>query len=150
ILACGACFLPPLPQQRESLPAPLASVHKIAIQVEDGTGSNLFDPVAMSSVTVGEFDRLWAESQVRATVFNSGRPSDAVLKIVVLRKTASCAPQGNGEYCSIELIASYTLTAVDGGVLLSMPQLSSKNGIWQQGNSLPEELKANTFRRLAS
>jgi hypothetical protein len=152
ILACGACFMPPL-SQNEPPPPPnrLASVHRITIDVEDGTGSNLFDPVAMSSVTVGEFDRLWAESPVRATVFNAGRPSDAVLKIVVLHKTASCTLQSNGkQLCSFEMISSFTLMAADGRILQSRPQESSKFGVWYQGDSLPGNLNANPFRQNAA
>jgi hypothetical protein len=150
ILACGACFLPPLPQKKAPLPPALSSVHEIAVQVEDGAAGNLFDPVIMSSATASNFNRILMDYQVRAEAYNTGGHGDAVLRITVLNKTTSCVPKGNGEYCSIELIASYTLTAVDGRVLLSRPRESSKNGIWQQGNSLPENLKANTFRRLAS
>jgi RNase P/RNase MRP subunit p29 len=150
ILACGACFLPPLPQKKAPLPPALSSVHKIAVQVEDGTAGNLFDSVIMSSATASNFNRILMDYQVRAEAYNTVGHGDAVLRITMLNKTASCVPKGDGEYCSIELIASYTLTAVDGRVLLSRPQESSKNGIWQQGNSLPENLKASTFERLAS
>jgi hypothetical protein len=150
ILACGACFLPPLPQKKAPLPPALSSVHEIAVQVEDGAAGNLFDPVIMSKATADVFNQFWMDYQVRAEAYNTGGHGDAVLIITVLNKTTSCVPKGDGEYCSIELIASYTLTAVDGRVLLSRPRESSKNGIWQQGSSLPENLKANTFRRLAS
>jgi len=150
ILVCGACFLPPLPEPKLPLPPALASVHTIAIQVEDGTGGKPFDPVIMSSDTASNFNRILMDYRIRAKTFQAGGDRDAVLRITVLNKTASCDPSGNGENFSIELIASYTLMAVDGRVLLSRPRLSSKNGIWQQGNSLPEDLSASTFRRLAS
>jgi len=150
ILACGACFLPPLPQQKEPLPPPLASMHRIVIYVEDGTADNLFDPVIMSGATASNFNRIWVDYRVRAETSNAGGDRDAVLRITVLSKTESCVPRGNGEYCSIELLASYTLTAVDGRVLLRRPRESSKNGLWQQGDSLPANLNANTFRLLAS
>lgn len=150
ILACGSCLLPPLPQKKAPLPPLLTSVHRIAIQVEDSTASNLFDPIIMSNATASSFNRIWTHYRLRAETFNARGDRDAVLRITVLSKTASCVPSGNGEYCSIELIASYTLTAADGRVLLSRPRESSKNGIWQQGNSLPESLQANIFRRVAS
>ena len=150
ILACGACLLPPLPEQKESLPPPLASVHKIVINVEDRTTVDAFDPVMMSKATASSFNQMWMDYRVRAETNNAGQPGDAVLRITVLNKAASCVPKGNGQYCSIELVASYALTAVDGRVLLSRPQESSKNGIWQQGNSLADSLNSSTFQRLAS
>jgi len=150
ILACGACFLPPLPQKKAPLSPPLTSVHRIAIRVQDGTAGNLFDPTIMSSATASNFNRILTDYQFRAETYNTRGHDDAVLRITVLNKTMSCVPKGDGEYCSIELIASYILTAIDGRVLLSRSRESSKNGIWQQGNSLAEDLKANTFRRLAS
>jgi len=151
ILACGACFLPPLPQQRASLPPALASVHMIAIRVEDGTASNLFDPLIMSNATAGNFNQLWKEFPVKAEASNAGGPSDAVLRITVLRKTTSCNPEGNGkQFCSFEMVASFTLTIADGRALQSWPQKSSKFGVWYKGNSLPDNLNANPFRHDAS
>lgn len=151
ILACGACFLPNLPQKKAPLPPPLSSVHKIAIQVEDGTASNLFDPLIMSKATADNFNRLWKDFPVQAEAFNAGGPSDATLRITVLHKTASCIPGNNGkQFCSFELIASFILTAVDGRIIQSRPQESWKFGFWQQGSSLPENLNANPFRQKAA
>ena len=150
ILACGACLLPPLPQMKIPLPPNLAGVHKIAIRVEDGTADNFFDPVNMSSTTTDNFNRTMTDYRVRAQTFNARGDHDAVLRITVFSRAASCIPDYNGEYCSIELIASYTLTDLDGRVLISRPRESSKNCIWRQGSSLPDNLKVNTFRILAS
>lgn len=150
ILACGACLLPPLPERKIPPPPALSLVHRMAVHVEDGTVSNFFDPVIMSKAIAGNFNRFWTDYRLRAETFSAGGGYEAVLRITVQNKIASCIPSGNGEYCSLELIASYTLTATDGRVLLDRPRLSSKNGIWQQGSSLSEDLKANIFRRLAS
>jgi len=151
ILACGACLMPPLPQHHAALPPGLSSVHNIAVDVEDRTASHLFDPPAMSNATASNFNELWSEFPVRANPFSARTPSDAVLKIAVLRKTASCTPHDNGkQFCSFEMISSYTLTAADGTILQSMPQKSAKFGVWYQGNSPPENLNANPFRHQAS
>jgi hypothetical protein len=151
ILACGACFLPPLPQKKATLPPALASVHRIAIHVEDGTGGKLFDPVIMSNATADNFNQLWQEFPVQAAAFNDGGPSDAALRISVLRKTASCKPEDNGkQFCSFEIIASFTLTAADGRILQSSQQKSSKFGLWYKGNSLPDNLNSNPFRQKAA
>jgi len=146
ILACGACFLPPLPGPKPPLPPALASVHIIAIHVEDGTAGNLFDPLIMSNATVGNFNRLWKEFPVRAVSSNSAGPKDATLRINVLRKTASCAPADKGhQFCSFDLISSFTLTAADGRILQSKPEERSKLGIWLKGDSLPETWNSNPF-----
>ncbi len=151
ILAFGACFLPPLPQPKASPPPVLASVHLIAVQVEDGTEGNLFDPLIMSKATARNFNELWKEFPLRAEAFSDGEASDAVLRITVLHKTASCAPQSKGkQFCSFEMIASFALTAADGRTLQSRPQESSKFGVWYEGDSLPENLNANPFRQGAS
>jgi len=151
ILACGACFLPPLPQKKTPLPPALSSVHKIAVRVEDGTTGNLFDPVTISNATADNFNRLWKDFPVQAEAFNAGGPSDAALRITVLRKTASCRPGNNGkQFCSFETIVSFTLTAADGRILVSRQQESSKFGLWYKGDSPPSNLNANPFRKGAS
>jgi hypothetical protein len=151
ILACGACFLPPLPERKTPLPPALASVHNIAIHVEDGTAGNLFDPLIMSNATAGNFNRLWNEFAVRAEGFSTGKPSDAALRITVLRKTASCIPGDKGrQFCSIEMIASFNVTAADGRILQSNLEERSKFGLWVTGNSLPETWNSNPFRQEAA
>lgn len=154
ILACGACFLPPLPQHKPvppPMPPALASMHLIDIHVEDGTAGDLFDPLILSKATADDFNRVWKDFPVRAEAFNSGRHSDAALRITVLRKTASCKPGNNSkQFCSFEMIASFTLTAADGRILQNRPQESWKFGFWQQGNSLPQNLNANPFREEAA
>jgi hypothetical protein len=151
ILACGACFLPPLPRQHAALPPNLASVHLIAIHVEDATAGNLFDPLVMSNATASKFNQLWNDFPVRAEAFNAGEPGDAALRITVLRKTASCNPEDNGnQFCSFELTATFILTAADGRILQSSQQKSSKFGIRYKGNSLPEHLNVSPFMQQAS
>ena len=150
ILACGACYLPPLPQHKYPLPPALSSVHKIAVQVEDGAAGNLFDPLIMSKATADNFNALWQEFPVRAETFNAGGPSDTTLRITVLRKTVSCTPINGKPSCSYEMIASFTLTTADGRILQSRSQASSKFGLWYQGNSLPKNLNANPFRQEAA
>ena len=151
ILACGACFLPPLPQRKAPLPPTLASIHLIAIDVEDGTSRTLFDPRIMSNATASKFNQLWTDFPVRAEAFNETAPRDAVLKITVLRKTASCNPEGsNKQLCSFELIVSFTLIAGDGKMLQSAPQKSSGFRVVYKRDSLPENLDENPFRQAAS
>ena len=151
ILACGACFLPPLPRKKVSLPPALASLHRVAIHVEDGTSSNLFDSQIMSNATAGNFNQLWKDYPVRAEVFNAGVHTDAVLRIAVHSKTSSCARKNNGkQFCSFEIISSFTLKSADGSILRHMEQGSSRFGLWYQGDSLPDNLNANPFRQEAS
>jgi hypothetical protein len=151
ILACGACFLPPLPEPKPPLPPALASVHIIAIDVEDGTASNFFDPRFMSNTTAGNFNRLWKEFPVRAKAFNAGGPSDATLKITVLRNKASCKPGDKGkQFCSFEMIASFAVTAAEGRILENKSEEISKFGLWLEGKPLPESWNSNPFRQEAA
>jgi len=151
ILACGACFMPPLPQHHAALPPGLSSVHSIAIDVEDGTANHLFDPIMMSKAAAGNFNNLWSEFPVRAEAFNGAGASDADLRITVLSKTASCNPEGNGkQFCSFEMVASFTVRAADGTTLQSSPRKSSKFGVWFKGDSLPDNLNASPFQQQAS
>ena len=151
ILACGACLLPPLPQKKAPLPPALASVHRITIQVEDGTGNNIFDPLIMSNATASNFSQLWSGFPVRAEGVNAGESGDAALRITVHRETASCKGESKDKlFCSYEMIVSVTLTAADGTILKSKQQESSKFGLRYDGNSLKENLNANPLRQQAS
>ena len=59
----------------------------------------------------------------RAEALNAGNAGDAVLKIIVLRKMASCAPESNGrQFCSVAMIASYALTTAIGQTYEIRPQ----------------------------
>jgi len=151
ILACGACFLPPIPQRKAPLPPALASVHRITIQVEDGTAGKLFDPLVMSNATARNFNELWREFPVRADAVNTGGSSDATLRITVHSRTVSCKAESKDKlFCSYEMIISVTLTAADGTILKNRQQESSKFGLWYRGDSLKEDLNANPFRQQAS
>ena len=151
ILACGACFLPPLPQKKAPLPPALASVHRITIQVEDGTGNKLFDPLIMSNATASNFNELWSGFPVRAEAVNAGEPGDTLLSITVHRKTVSCKAESKDKlFCSYEMIISVTLTDANGRVLKGKDQALSKFGLWYHGTSLAENLNANPFRQQAS
>ncbi len=154
ILACGACFMPDLPEHKPAsppMPPALASVHMIAIHVEDGIGGNLFDPSIMSNATARNFNQLWQEFPVRAEAYNALGPSNAALRITVLRKTTSCKPGYNGnQFCSFEMIASFTLTDAEGRILISRPQENWNFNFWQKNDSLPNNLNSNPFRQSAA
>jgi len=149
ILACGACFLPPPHEPPPPLPPTLAAVYTIAIQVEDTTTENRLDPVPMSEATARNFNRLWADFRVRAKPFGAEGKSDAVLKITIRRKTKSCRPSGGKLFCSYEMIASFTVTAADGGVLQNKAEQRSQFGLWEDAgaahgdwNSIPHRQRA--------
>ncbi len=151
ILMCGACFLPPLNEPKPHLPPALVSVHSLAIQVEDGTGTSLFDPVMMSKATAGNFNRQWSEFSVRAMALSDGGPADAVLKITVLRKMDSFNPGQKGrQFYPLEMVASFTVTAADGRILESKPEERLRFGVWFDGKSLPETWNSNPFRQEAA
>ena len=120
ILACGACFLPPLPQPKRKLPPYLAGVHTVAIQVEDLSTSDPFDSGAMSTATAASFNRLWTDFPVHAEPLHSVNTADATLHIAILYKYKSASlsrgPDG-GEVWDFQIAANFTLMARDGRLL---------------------------------
>jgi hypothetical protein len=151
ILACGACFLPPLPQKKVPLPPALSFVHKVAIQVEDATHSNLFDSRRMSESTAFNFNQYWTKLPVKALNFYAGVSGDAILKITVISKTVSCPNKRNEmQFCTFEMSSSYALTAADGRILQSRPQESAHFREWLNGADLPENLNDDRYRWDAS
>lgn len=147
ILACGACFLPPLPQKKLPLPLALASVHRIAIRVEDVSQSNIFDARTMSYATAADFNQYWSNLPLKALDYYAGEPVDATLKITVLGKTFSCPKTGKEwQYCTFVMSASYLLTAADGRVLQSRPQENVQFRVWSNGAEPPVSLNDNRYR----
>lgn len=150
ILACGACFLPPPHEPPPPLPPTLAAVHTIAIQVEDTTTENRLDSVLMSEATARNFNRLWADFRVRAKPFGAEGKSDVVLKITVRRKTESCRPSGGKLFCSYEMIASFTVTAADGGVLQNKAERRSQFGLWEDAGAAHGDWNSRPYRQEAA
>jgi len=151
ILACGACFLPPLPEPKPRLPPALASLHRIAIQVEDNTGDNLFDPVVMSRATASNFNRLWSGFPLHADSFGPSGLSDGTLRISVIRKSVSCSPQRERkQFCTIDMGISFTVKAADGRILQSEREQRSTFGLSLRAMSLPVTWNSDPFRQEAA
>lgn len=94
ILACGACFLPPLPE-RQPPPPPvrldMQGIRKIRVEVSNNSESHHLDPNAL-----GSWIEIRISAQARAAgvkAFSKKDPAstdaDAVLRVTVLSETAA-------------------------------------------------------------
>ena len=94
ILACGACFLPPLP---EHLPAPppvqleLQGVHRIHVVVENASPAHHLDSDKLASWIAVRAKSLGRSKKVTAFGGPSAPDQDGELKVTVLSETATPA-----------------------------------------------------------
>jgi hypothetical protein len=125
ILACGACFLPPLPQH-EPTPPPvrldLQGIRKIRVEVSYDSQLHDLDPNALAS---------WIEVRINtdarsagAKAFSQKHPAsadaDAVLQVTVLSETATpgrMRSNGVDEDWDFQISISAVLTKKDGRVV---------------------------------
>jgi hypothetical protein len=129
VLACGACFLPPLREPPPPLPPSLAAVRTIAVQIEDSSAHDLIHEAPMSAAVASNFNRLWAEFPVRALPYVEAGRYDAVLKVTIIQKTVSGGSTSHGnQLWTFEILASLALTASDGRILQSETNQRSRFG----------------------
>ena len=125
ILACGACFLPPLPQH-EPLPPPvrldLKGIQRIRVEVSNNSESHHLDPNALAG---------WIEIRINTQARGAGvkafsqktpasADADAVLQVTVLSETlAPDRPESTdgGEQWNVQVSLSAVLTKNDGQVV---------------------------------
>jgi hypothetical protein len=94
ILACGACFLPPLP---EHVPAPppvqleLQGVHRIHVVVENASPAHHLDADKLASWIAVRAKSLGRSKKVTAFGGPSAPDQDGELKVTVLSETATPA-----------------------------------------------------------
>jgi hypothetical protein len=133
ILACGACFLPPIPPPRPRVPPHLAGVTILAIQVEDGSGSDPFQEESMSRETATQFNRLWQEYPVHAIPWKPGITCDEVLRITVLSKSILPSQTSGGRQpLELEIVADFSIIAPSGVLLWQQPAKKVRFTHWFQ------------------
>lgn len=118
ILACGACFLPPLPQPRPKAPPYLAGIRTIAIEVEDQSANEPFDSEPMSIAVAANFNQLWKDYHIHAEAWRAGNTADAALHITVIRKSSRLDRVSDDRQLWVfDLTASFAFTGSDGRLL---------------------------------
>jgi hypothetical protein len=130
ILACGACFLPPIGNTPRDPPPPplrdeLRGIKTIDLFVDDNSDSHLVVPAQVAGRIGGKMDWLEDRTHINCAFRATPRPRDAVLRITLLKESATQrAPESSqtGPGWLLELTINATLTGPDGQIL------------WQQKN----------------
>jgi hypothetical protein len=119
ILACGACFLPPLPEHRSPLPQ-LQGVRRIRVVVASSSDSQHVDPSALAQAVAFRINLETSGTGAKAYVGDKAEDRDGILYIAVLKASATpgSAPVANGLVLwSLDLTISATLTDSGGRVV---------------------------------
>jgi hypothetical protein len=117
ILACGACFLPPLPQHKP-VPPPirfgLDGVQSIRVEVANASPSHHLDPAALAQKIAETINGQSWKTKVNAHVGKEAGGEDAVLAITVLSESVEPAPAAKNGRMTFLIKDSATLTRRDG------------------------------------
>jgi hypothetical protein len=117
-LACGACFLPPLPQR--PAPPPLLKshdIHSIGVEVTNVSETHHLDPSDLAQSVVGKLNSNPRSAGIKADAGREAGPEDAVLKVVILSESATSASNPanrNGQQWTIFVNLSATITRNEG------------------------------------
>ena len=118
ILACGACFLPPLPEHQPPPPRiELLGVQDIRVAAANVSELHHIDPSALAKAVANSIELRARETGVNASAQEgAGAAGDAVLAITVLDESATPSPSSN-KRLSLLINVSATLTRQDGAVI---------------------------------
>jgi hypothetical protein len=120
ILACGACFLPPLPQHKP-VPPPirfgLDGVQSIRVEVANASSSHYLDSAALERKIADAINEQSWKTKVSAHVGKEAGGEDAVLNITVLSETVEPAPAAETGRLTFVIKDSATLTRLNGALL---------------------------------
>jgi hypothetical protein len=88
ILACGACFLPPLPEHRSPLPQ-LQGVRRIRVAVAGSSASQHIDPPALAQAVAFRINLETSGTGAKAYAGDQAEGRDGILSIAVLKASAT-------------------------------------------------------------
>jgi hypothetical protein len=117
ILACGACFLPPLPEhQPPPLPPRLSlqGIQSIQVSVTNASESHHLNPTDLAQSVIQSINEQATETGVSA--YDQRYARDAVLEIIVLSESATPSTTSDKKV-SFMIGITATLTRQDGAVI---------------------------------
>ncbi|MFY9852609.1 MAG: hypothetical protein WAK26_01875 [Terracidiphilus sp.] len=119
ILACGACFLPPLPQYKP-VPPPIRNgldgVQNIRVEVANASPSHHLDSADLARKIADAINEQSWKTRVSADVGKEAGGEDAVLSIAVLSEIVESTPQAKTGRMTFLIEDSATLTRLDGAL----------------------------------
>jgi len=130
ILACGACFLPPLPQHRPQPPQvqlDLQGVQSIRVEVTNNSEPHHLDPSELAQAIANSINWRTKETGVNAHVQKEA--GDAILAITVLNEsvTSETTPANGGAVrWTFEVKTSASLTKLNGQTLWHYTEADSR------------------------
>lgn len=133
ILACGACFLPPLPEHRPP-PPPLRlnldGIQSVRVEAMNISETHHLDPVDLAQGVAHAINEKTWKAGLNAYTGKEAGDADAVLRITILNETVDArgpASQANPGSMTISIKDTATLTRQDGVVVWS--ETESENSI---------------------
>lgn len=118
ILACGACFLPPLPQHKPApppIPNRLFGVQTIRVEVTNASLSHHLDPDILALKVAESINAQSWKMKVNAQAGKEARGEDALLVITVLSETLEAEPAMTVNRTFL-ITDTATLTRTDGAL----------------------------------
>ena len=120
ILACGACFLPPLPQHRPA-PPPIGNgldgVQNIRVEVANSSPSHHLNSADLARKIADAINEQSWKMKVSAHVGKEAGVEDAVLAITVSSETVVSALAAESRRMTFLIKDSATLTRLDGSLV---------------------------------
>ncbi len=148
ILACGACFLPPIKTTPTYPPAPLRDelrgIRAIRVVVDDASQLHLVDPRQLEGRIDADIDSRQDQTHISAVFRAAPRPKDAVLRITLLDESATPQPPASNQSAplwQLRLTVDAKLTGPDGKVLWQQQKVTYSHNESIQTNDPVEAWK---------
>ncbi len=123
ILACGACFLPPLAQHAPPPPPPppvrieLVGIQSIRVEVANASPSHHLDPAVLAQKIAETINLQSWRTKIHAYVGKEAGNGDAVLEVTVLSETVEAATPAKIKSITFLINDSATLTRANGALV---------------------------------
>jgi hypothetical protein len=120
LLACGACFLPPLPQPAPPpLRLPLGRSRAVRVEVTNDAPTHHIDPVEFRGWIVAAINLQRQPVVPPAHIDGEASPDDAVLQIHIVDESAIAEPANPAvaNAAAVQVTLDATLTRPDGAIV---------------------------------
>jgi hypothetical protein len=148
ILACGACFLPPIKTTPTYPPAPLRDelrgIKAIAIFVDDGSGSHFLAAGQVKGLLAANVDARQNQTHISCLFRATPRPKDAVLRITLLDESATLQAPASSQPVPLwllQLTVDAKLTGPNGQILWQQQKVTYSHNESIQTNDPAEAWK---------
>lgn len=138
ILACGACFFPPVgppPAPRPRID--LGSSRRILVRVTNVSPTHHLDPVAVSQWITETINRRRQAGVPAADAGSQSMPGDAVLQVSIVKESIFSESANQAQTASrwgVQLTIDATVTRPDGTVVWRETNQSYRSGSWSNSS----------------